>query len=150
MISISTHQDSLIVLSKLLTISRRLIYREVATAAHRTTIILPTQLPKKSKKLSPRSCADLTFRIQMCLANGQAYEFQNRQNDLAPIPPLMQSIIRDLNKLRKHAPEEELKFRYMLSQIRAPATPEASAHFAEMANKAKIHTSLYNETIAVE
>jgi hypothetical protein len=137
-------------LGKILNIAQNVIYRKAPQAELKTTIQAPTKQNKARKKLSARCHAELTFRIQMCIASGQAHAFQHRSDDLAPIPPLMRSIIRDLNRLREFAPEEELKFRYMLSQIKAPATPAASSQFAEMARKAKTHDSLYNETVAVE
>ena len=135
---------------KFLNIAQNVIYRKAPQAELKTTIQAPTKQNKARKKLSARSHAELTFRIQMCIASGQAHAFQYRSNDLAPIPPLMRSIIRDLNRLREFAPEEELKFRYMLSQVNAPVPPAASNQFASLVQKAKSHDSLYNETIAVE
>lgn len=137
-------------LVKFLSIAQNVIYRKALLPELNTTIQAPIKLHKTYKKLTARSHAELTFRIQMCIASGQAHDFQHRSNDLAPIPPLMRSIIRDLNRLREFAPEEELKFRYMLSQVRSPLTPAASSQFASLAQKAKSNDSLYNETIAVE
>jgi hypothetical protein len=137
-------------LGQFLTTVQNVIYRQAPKAEHKTTIIAPTQQNKTRKKLSPRCHADLTFRIQMCVASGQAHDFQHRSHDLAPIPPLMRSIIRDLNRLRELNPEEELKFRYMLSQVKAPITEAAPNQFSRIAKKAKSHDSLYNETIALE
>lgn len=137
-------------LGKLLNIAQSVIYRKAQQPELKTTIQVPSKQQKTCKKLTARSHAELTFRIQMCVASGQAHAFQYRSNDLAPVPPLMRSIIRDLNRLREFAPEEELKFRYMLSQINAPVTPAASNQFANLAQRAKSHDSLYNETIAVE
>ncbi|MBM5570066.1 MULTISPECIES: hypothetical protein [Deefgea] len=137
-------------LGKFLNIAQNVIYRKARHPELITTIQAPKQQHKTTKKLSARSHAELSFRIQMCVASEQAHAFEYRSNDLAPIPPLMRSIIRDLNRLREFAPEEELKFRYMLSQVNAPVTPAASNQFASLAQKAKSHDSLYNETIAVE
>ncbi|MGL4995464.1 MAG: hypothetical protein ACRC6G_04755 [Deefgea sp.] len=135
-------------LKKILNMTHYALYRKTRPAEVNTITQAPPNHSKK--KLSARSCADLTFRIQMSIANGQAQAFQQREDDLAPIPPLMRSIIRDLNQLRELAPEEELKYRYMLSQVNAPITPEASRQFALMARNAKSNDSLYNEMIAVE
>lgn len=135
-------------LKKILNMAHYSLYHKKSSAEVNTISQAPPNHDKK--KLSARSCADLTFRIQMSIANGQAQAFQQREDDLAPIPPLMRSIIRDLNQLRELAPEEELKFRYMLSQVNAPITPEASRQFALMVRNAKSSDSLYNEMIAVE
>ena len=136
-------------LTKLLTQSKKLIYQKVVTEDP-ATIITSQQNKKNRKTLNPRHSAELSFRIQMCIASGQAHEFHNRHNDLSPVQPLMRSIIRDLNRLRTVAPEEEIRFSYMLNQTNTSNTPTANPHFAQIANNAKSNSSLYNETIVVE
>jgi hypothetical protein len=62
----------------------------------------------------------------------------------------MRSIIRDLNRLRDIAPEEELRFSYMLNPMHTASAPAATPHFVRLAQQAKSNSSLYNETIAVK
>ena len=100
-------------LRTLLSVSKNLIYKKISPAHFAPTIITIPTAPAKPVSISPKKAADLSFRIEMCIASGQIQHLE--QHHTQALPPLLLSVVRDLDRLRQHAPAEEIKYRMLLA-----------------------------------
>ncbi|BCL77231.1 hypothetical protein JHS3_29670 [Jeongeupia sp. HS-3] len=108
----------------------------LASRSRRTSMAMATTIPQiVAHKISRAAYHDLLFRIEMAQLSGQALSIR------APAdaqPPLLRSIIIDIDKLAVHHPDQAKALRLRLYGCHDVHAASARARFVSAAQKAPV------------